>query len=160
MDFAHERGIPITIHAGEDGGAANCVKAVDIYHARRLGHGYHLLDDSAAYQRLKGLGIHLECCPTSSVLTKAAEAGWSKHPIRTFIKDGMSISLNSDDPMVFDTDLRGEMDIAVSKMGLSLNEIRCCTTNAINAAFCDDTEKGNLRKQVDAWFESALRSLQ
>lgn len=132
------------------------MKAVDIYHARRLGHGYHLLDDPAAYKRLKELGIHLECCPTSSMLTKAVsgQEGWVKHPICTFLKDGMSVSLNTDDPMVFDIDLRGEMDIAVAKMGLSLDNIRTCTINAINAAFCDETEKAGIRKQVEAWFDS------
>merc|ERR1711865_785340 len=120
MEFAHAKGMPITVHAGEDGPAANCVKAVDAYHAKRLGHGYHLLEDPAAYKRLKALGIHLECCPTSSMLTKSvsSEDGWGKHPICAFIQDGMSVSLNSDDPMVFDIDLRGEMDMAVTRLGL------------------------------------------
>jgi adenosine deaminase len=155
MDFAYEKGMPITVHAGEAGGADNCVKAVDAYHARRIGHGYHLLDDPAAYKRLKACGIHLECCPTSSMLTKAVsgEDGWCKHPIRRYLDDGMSMSLSTDDPMVFDIDFRGEMDIAVTKMGFSLEDIRTCTTNAINAAFCDDKHKADIQKQVDAWFE-------
>ena len=46
---------------------------MDEYHARRIGHGYHLLDDPALYSRLCGEGIHLECCPTSSLLTKSCE---------------------------------------------------------------------------------------
>jgi len=43
LDLAHKEGLPITVHAGEDGPAANCQKAIEVYHARRIGHGYHLL---------------------------------------------------------------------------------------------------------------------
>ena len=50
MDVAHAGGLPITVHAGEDGTAENVAKAVDVYHARRIGHGYHLLDDQAIYK--------------------------------------------------------------------------------------------------------------
>jgi adenosine deaminase len=160
MDIAHKEGLPITVHAGEDGGAANCTKAVDVYHAKRLGHGYHLLDDAAAYKRLKDLGIHLECCPTSSVWTKAVSGSqdWDKHPICSFVRDGMNIGLNTDDPLVFDIDLNTEIDMAVARMGLSLEDIRTCTNNSINAAFCDEALKTDIRKQVDAWYAASLHN--
>ena len=45
LDIAHAGGLPITVHAGEDGTAENVETAVDAYHARRIGHGYHLLDN-------------------------------------------------------------------------------------------------------------------
>lgn len=116
-----------------------------------------MLQDPALYASLKEQGIHLECCPTSSLLTKAVSAsdGWSKHPIRTFVQDGMSIGINTDDPKVFDIDLCGEMEIAVARIGLTLKEIYACTINSINAAFCDEITKADLRAKVDMFFNEA-----
>jgi len=95
----------------------------------------------------------LECCPTSSLLTRAvaSDAGWQEHPIAKFVRDGMSISINSDDPMLFNVDLRHEFSIVAGKIGLSIEDITSCVRNAIDAAFCDDALKENLREQVDTW---------
>eukprot|EP00419_Tripos_fusus_P027319 CAMPEP_0172725658 /NCGR_PEP_ID=MMETSP1074-20121228/88908_1 /TAXON_ID=2916 /ORGANISM="Ceratium fusus, Strain PA161109" /LENGTH=487 /DNA_ID=CAMNT_0013552489 /DNA_START=50 /DNA_END=1509 /DNA_ORIENTATION=+ len=152
LDVAHREGLPITVHAGEDGPAANVQKAVEVYHARRIGHGYHLLQDQDLYAKLKEAGIHLECCPTSSLLTRAVakDAGWHEHPIAKFVKDSMSISINTDDPMLFNVDLNHEFSIVAGKIGLSIDDITACVGNAIDAAFCDDELKDILRAQVAA----------
>ena len=36
------------------------VKALDILHAERIGHGYHVLEDNVLYKRIIDEGIHLE----------------------------------------------------------------------------------------------------
>lgn len=58
------------------------VQAVDLYHAERIGHGYHVVDSDAAYKLCMDRGIHFECCPYSSLLTGAVSLKTRKqHPI-------------------------------------------------------------------------------
>merc|ERR1719464_667873 len=157
LDHAHTNGMPITVHAGEDGPADNVRRAVDTYHARRIGHGYHLLEDPEIYGRLRKEGIHLECCPTSSLLTKsfAGEAGWAKHPMRTFVQDGMSMSLNTDDPRVFDVNICHEVSMSMQRIGLSVGELKTCTFNALEAAFCDAETKEAVRARIEKYWAEA-----
>merc|ERR1740121_3069036 len=137
LDWAKDNGLPITVHAGEDGPAEHVRLAVDEYHAQRIGHGYHLLEDEELYARLCGGGlIHLECCPTSSMLTKNCtgdDDGWRSHAICKFVRDGVSMSLSSDDPRVFDICHRDEITLAQEKMGLSKEELRRCTEQGLAA---------------------------
>jgi len=157
MDHAYANGMPITVHAGEDGPAENVRMAVDSYHARRIGHGYHLLEDSELYDRLRKENIHIEGCPTSSLLTKAfsGEDGWGQHPIRKFVKDGMSTSLNTDDPRVFDVNICHEVSVSMQRIGLSAEEMKLCTLNALDAAFCDAETKEVVRARVEKYWSEA-----
>ena len=69
-----------------------------------------------ALKRLMAARVHIECCPTSSLLTKSfvkdegdGKSGWENHPIARFVRDGMSVSLSTDDPKVFDIDYKHEV---------------------------------------------------
>jgi len=157
LDWAKDHNIPITVHAGEDGPADNVRVAVEEYHAQRIGHGYHILDDADLYRRLC-FGpvplIHLECCPTSSMLTKNLPAeGWRSHSITRFVKDGASMSISSDDPRVFDICHRHEIVLAQEKMGLSREELRRCTEHALKAAFCDEETRKAVGTRIAKWYD-------
>jgi len=147
---ARSLGLHVTIHAGEEGGAPNVLRAVDEYGAERIGHGYSAANVPALLAKLVEKGVHFECCPTSSVETgawagAAADAlDWPRHPIRTLIEAGASVSLNSDDPTVFETTLGEELHLA-REMGLSTPQVAACTLNALDAAFIDEAEKRRLR---------------
>ena len=78
----------------------------------------------------------MECCPTSSLLTKAFErndqGGWESHPIARFVRDGMSVSLSTDDPKVFDIDYKHEVALSLKEIGLSAAEVsRLCSENSL-----------------------------
>ena len=60
LQKAKELGILRTVHAGESGGPKNVVTAVEVLHANRIGHGYHVVDDKAIYEKMKKLGMHFE----------------------------------------------------------------------------------------------------
>merc|ERR1740121_685206 len=155
LDWAKEHKLPITVHAGEDGPAKNVRMAVDDYHAQRIGHGYHLLEDPELYARLRDGGkIHLECCPTSSLLTKNCtgdDAGWKSHAIAQFARDGMNMSISSDDPTVCRITHRSEIQLAREKIGLSPEDLRRCRDRALKAAFCDDDTREAVRARIAAW---------
>lgn len=163
LDWAKDNGLPITVHAGEDGPPEHVRIAVDVYHAKRIGHGYHLLDDSELYDRLRSEGLHLECCPTSSLLTKAFVAsdaeGWGAHPIARFVRDGMSISLSTDDPRVFDICHSSEVTLAIEKIGLTPEQIRHCTEQGLQHAFCDEPTRQTVHERISKWYDEAAQRI-
>jgi adenosine deaminase len=104
---AKELGINITLHAGETPESAeNVRKAILEYGATRVGHGYRITKHPEIVDIVKSNNTHLEVCPTSSVETGGwKKTEWTKHPGSFFRDNGISISLNSDDPAVFNTSL-------------------------------------------------------
>merc|ERR1719383_1022208 len=137
FQLAKDNGIPITIHAGEAGPASNVKQAVEILHAQRIGHGYHVLDDPEIYSSIvRQRGIHLEECPFSSVKTGAfdlKDKGWPNHPLATFYKDQVSFSVNTDDPTVTGHDLNDEYSNIIAPTGMHLL-VKCLVDAARFAA--------------------------
>lgn len=117
-----------TVHAGEGGPAANVKIALDTLHAERIGHGYHVIQDAELYQRIVKEKIHLEVCPTSSILTGAVKPCFKTHPLRRFVEDGVNFSINSDDPLVCQTRVDLEQGVAFDKIGLSPAELTRAAT--------------------------------
>jgi len=66
---AHEMGIPITIHAGEASGPQSVKDALDLFRARRIGHGIQSIQDAGLVKRLADEKIGLEVCLTSNLQT-------------------------------------------------------------------------------------------
>ena len=83
FEGAKARGIHRTVHAGESGEAEFVLKAVKELGAERIGHGYHVVDSKEVFDELRRLDIHLEACPTSSIITGSVP-GWEDHPIKTY----------------------------------------------------------------------------
>ncbi|XP_067005028.1 adenosine deaminase isoform X2 [Anabrus simplex] len=81
FEEARKSGIHRTLHAGESGGPEMVHRAVENYHAERIGHGYHVLESREIYSSILEKQIHLETCPYSSLLTGAVPLSTVKHPI-------------------------------------------------------------------------------
>mmetsp|Transcript_42201 Transcript_42201/g.78496 ORF Transcript_42201/g.78496 Transcript_42201/m.78496 type:complete len:410 (-) Transcript_42201:230-1459(-) len=151
----------ITVHAAEAGPGDNVRVAMDVYGATRIGHGYRSVG-SAAYDYAKTKGVHFELCPTSSVSTEAIalarSAGgfeWEAHPIKSFFRDRVSCSVNSDDPAVFRSSLTDELDICVEHMDLSLDDMRWMTLQAAENAFhLESDRKESLALAVNSFYDS------
>ena len=119
--YAKDAGLRLTAHAGETGGADSIWGALEIG-AERIGHGIRAVDDPELMRRLRDERIPLEISITSNVLTGAV---WSleEHPVRRLFEAGVPITLNTDDPGVFDTDLTQEFEIARKVFGFSEAEL-------------------------------------
>jgi len=155
FQWANEHQIPITIHAGEAGPAMNVKQAVEDLHARRIGHGYRVLEDSEIYSSIvRQRRIHLEQCPYSSVKTGAfnlKSQGWPHHPLATFFKDGVPFSINTDDPTVTGHSLPDEYSNVTSAAGMQL-PLKCVVDAikyATEASFLNDDEKKLLQSSVE-----------
>jgi adenosine deaminase len=127
---AKDLGLSITLHAGEtpDGNSLDNVRrAINDYGATRIGHGYRLVESVELMQEVKAKGVHLEVCPTSSVETGGwiyETKNWKEHPACSFLKHGLSFSINSDDPAVFHTSLSWQYRLVLAKMEFTREQVR------------------------------------
>ena len=72
--------------------------------------------------RLREERIPLEVCITSNVKTGAV-GSLGAHPVRRLFDAGVPITLNTDDPGVFECDLAGEFGLAREVFGFSESEL-------------------------------------
>lgn len=146
FSLAKGLGIPFTIHAGEASDYKSVESALDMG-AVRIGHGIHSIENLDTVSRLVKSSIPLEVCPTSNLDTKAVKT-LNELRLKEFIKYGVTITINTDDPTVSDTSLKDEYAL-LEEMGLSVEQAREFALNTINSSFLSEEEKKKFRKYLD-----------
>jgi adenosine deaminase/aminodeoxyfutalosine deaminase len=126
--YARDAGLRLTAHAGETDGADSVRAALDIG-AERIGHGIRACEDPDLMRRLREEDIPLEVSITSNVKTGAV-ADIGAHPLRRLVDAGVPITLNTDDPGIFETTLAAEFELARTACGLSAGELETAKANA------------------------------
>ncbi|XP_052240483.1 adenosine deaminase-like isoform X2 [Dreissena polymorpha] len=144
---AEKCGIHRTVHAGESGTARAVKEAIDHFRAERVGHGYHAYDDRDVYEKVIREHIHLETCPISSIMSRACEADPQIHPLKQFVKDGVSYSINTDDPVVLGNTLTDDFKFA-GDMGLTDEEIIRGIFNAARSCFASYDERKRIVREL------------
>lgn len=142
--LAKEYGYKITVHAGETAISQNVIDAINLLGAERIGHGVFISEDSEAYNLVKSKRIALEMCATSNVQTKAIP-DFSTHPFNSFLKDGMVVTINTDNRTVSDTTMLHELRLLVNTFRLTIPEYIKIFNETIDASFADDETKNWLR---------------
>ncbi|HOG48094.1 MAG TPA: adenosine deaminase, partial [Anaerolineae bacterium] len=132
-----------TVHAGEFAGADSIRQAVLELGAERIGHGVHAADDPAVMDLLAERQIAIESCPTSNVQFGVVP-GYAAHPLPLFLRRGLCVTLNTDDPGISGIDLAHEYRIARQELGLSEAEVRRLQENGVQAAFLPPGERAAL----------------
>lgn len=132
--------MPITVHSGENVGPEHIRTSVDVLHARRIGHGVSIIRDPSLVERFIAEGLALEMCPTSNLRTRAVER-LEDHPAAELLSRGACVTLNSDDPGLFDITLSGELALAQERLGFSSEMLIQATRNAIEASFVSSEDK-------------------
>ncbi len=139
-------GVPFAVHAGEADGA-DSIRAAIAFGARRIGHGVRCREDAALKKLIRERGITLEMCPTSNRQTRAVE-NMDDYPFMEYLKEGIRVTLNSDDPAIEGTTLAGEYRYMEETFGLTEEQKRILLQNAVDAAFTSEEVKAALRKRL------------
>jgi adenosine deaminase/aminodeoxyfutalosine deaminase len=130
---AKEAGLRLTNHAGETTGPEAIWEALEIG-SERLGHVLSAIQDEALLQELKVRSTGMELNPTSNVRTGVC-ASFAAHPLRSYFDKGLLVTLNSDDPAFFGSDIANEYLLAHTELGFSKDELRDLAANSFRASF-------------------------
>src|SRR5262249_43927995 len=138
---ASSLGLHLLMHAGEIGGPEKIREAAELLNVERIGHGIAAIHDPSLSDLLADLRIPLDLCPGSNLLTGALARQLSQpnttiaaHPLPQFLRHGIPVTLSTDDPTMFHTDLATEYRNA-HRMGLSESELSSLVQSSFAHAF-------------------------
>jgi aminodeoxyfutalosine deaminase len=100
-------------------------------------------------EELKARGTALELNPTSNVRTGVCPS-FSGHPLRRYFDAGLLVTLNSDDPAFFGSDVANEYLLAHTEQGFTREELRQLAANSIHASFLPESEKTTFLTQIES----------
>jgi adenosine deaminase len=151
FDIAVEAGLHRTPHQGEYAAPESIWQAARLLRAERIGHGIHAATDPALMQYLAEQRIALEICPTSNVCTRVVDR-LADHPIATLYAAGVPITLNSDDPAMFNTTLTNEYLLTAQHFGFSADQLAQISLNAVRYSFQPEADKQRMIAEFEAEF--------
>jgi aminodeoxyfutalosine deaminase len=137
--IAKEGGLGSVPHAGETEGIASIRGALVALGADRLRHGIRAVDDPALLAEIAERGVVCDVCPISNIRTRAVDT-IENHPLPAMLAAGVSCSISTDDPAMFDTDLTRDYDAAAT-LGLTA---RAAYEAGVRGALCDDRTRAAL----------------
>ncbi|MBR5268473.1 MAG: adenosine deaminase [Lachnospiraceae bacterium] len=145
FEIAKEQGLPYTIHAGEMGDGSHIPLAIS-WGASRIGHGIDSVRNPEWLKEVVEKQIPLEVCVTGNTIAMYNRK-YCDHPVRKLIEAGVKVTLNTDNMTFSETDLINEYS-QMRALGVSMETLKRCAQNSIDAAFCDEETKDRLRKKM------------
>lgn len=142
FNLANENGLRLAAHAGEWDDHTSVWDAINLLKVERVGHGITSINDKSLVLNLIQKGITLDVSITSNYFTGIAEEG--NHPVKTLYEMGCKVTLNTDDPGFFNTDLNKEYQRFLD-LGFELEDLQLIVKNALQASFLTVEEKKEIR---------------
>ncbi len=145
---ARDAGLRLTAHAGETVGPESIWGALNIG-AERIGHGLSAQHDAELMEVLAERQVPIEICITSNVRTGSCPS-FLEHPVRRYFDSGLMITLNSDDPALFGSDLSGEYRLAECEFQFTQEQLRELASNSIEASFLPPERRVAILRAIEA----------
>jgi adenosine deaminase/aminodeoxyfutalosine deaminase len=145
---ARDAGLRLTAHAGETVGPEGIWAALNIG-AERIGHGLSAQHDAELMEVLAERQVPVEVCVTSNVRTGCCTS-LANHPLPRYFDAGLMVTLNSDDPTLFSSDLLAEYRLAQGHFGFTEEQLRELAANSIEASFLPPEQKVAILRQIEA----------
>lgn len=146
---ARAAGLRLTNHAGETTGPEAIREALSIG-TERVGHALSAIQDPGLLEELRERRIPLELNPTSNVKTGVC-GSFAGHPLRQYFDAGLRVTLNSDDPAFFGSDVENEYLLAHTEQGFTRQELQELAKNSFRASFLPQAEKSRWLAQLDSF---------
>jgi adenosine deaminase len=142
---AREMGLHLVAHAGEAAGSESVWDAVSELGVEHVGHGLAASGDSKLMGYLRKRGITVEMCPVSNVKTGVVSS-LGRHPIKAFVEKGLSVTVSTDDPSMFETDMNNEYLQLHHMLGFGLPELFELSLNGVDSCFLPEERKTRMRE--------------
>jgi aminodeoxyfutalosine deaminase len=160
-EFVASQGMHRLIHAGEIGGPEIVRESIELLGAERIGHGIAVMRDERIMDFIAARNIPLEVCPTSNLRTGALArqmgrptAGYEQHPLPSFFRRGLPVTLSSDDPGMFETTVSDEYR-HMHRMGFTPGElVRLAEASFLHSFLVPDEKRAMLAR-----FHSGIAAL-
>jgi adenosine deaminase len=146
-EFAQQKNLYRTAHAGEACGPESVWETLKALKPTRIGHGVRSIEDPALIDHLREHRIHLEVCPSSNLQTNMYPE-LSDHPLDRLYRGGISLGINTDARTITDVTLEQEYEMARSAFGWTDVHFLNCNLNALQAAFIPDQLKAQLSARL------------
>lgn len=141
FDRARDLGLRTVVHAGECGPATDVRKAIELLGVERIAHGIRALDDDATLAIAAERRVAFDVAITSNYKTRAVTG---PHPIGDLVRRGVAVTLSTDDPSLFRTNLRREYVRALRLSTLEVADLQQIAKNGIDYSFADAQTKQSL----------------
>lgn len=145
---AAKHGLHLTAHAGETVGPESIFAALNIG-AERIGHGLHAEEDRELMEVLAERQVPIEVCISSNVRTGCCRR-LEDHPARRMFDHGLMLTLNSDDPAMFQTTLNHEYQLAQDIFHFTEDHLRELARNSFEASFLPAEKKLQFLSVIDS----------
>ena len=149
---AKREGLRRVAHAGEHAGPESIRSVLDVCDAERIGHGVRAVEDPALVEELRAAQIPLEVCPTSNVCLGVVP-DLPGHSFDRLYRSGLALSVNSDDPTFFNTNLTLEYLRLHQTFGYSPAELAGFSLAALRQSFLPEAERIALEESFRQQFD-------
>ncbi len=146
--YANSRGVPAVVHAGETGGPDSIWGAIRELGALRIGHGVRCIEDKKLMQVLKTEKIPLEICPSSNICLQVFD-NINKHILPDLVDNNLIVTINSDDPPMFNTNLNTEFIKIHNTFNYSPVQIKNFIKTAALYSLVDEDYKKKLTNKIE-----------
>jgi adenosine deaminase len=152
FQYARDKGIPFTAHAGETRGPIIVWDTLQHFVPSRLGHGVRSIEDAELVEHLRQHQIHLEICPTCNVQTDIYDTH-ADHPIDKLYRAGISVGVNTDARTLVNITLSQEYSKLHETFGWGAEDFYQCNKNALEAAFVPNDVQDRLLARLDDGYQ-------
>ena len=154
FNAAGSMGLKRVAHAGEEGPPEYVWEALDLLKIDRMDHGNRSLEDPALIRRLAAEGMTLTVCPLSNHKLCVID-DLTKHPVPEMLKQGLHVTLNSDDPAYFGGYVNKNYEAMAEHAGVTREQLVQIAKNSFEGSFLPDEDKARHIAEVDAYAAKA-----
>jgi adenosine deaminase len=156
--LAAQEGLHCVAHAGEHAGPESVRSVLDVARAERIGHGVRSIEDPSLVAELAERGVPLEVCPTSNVFLGVAPSV-ADHPFDRLRRAGVRLSINSDDPPMFNTTLSEEYRRLSEAFGYGAEALAGFALASLEHSFLPAEEKHRMTAEFVAEIDALGREI-
>jgi len=107
-ETARDNGLSVVAHAGELESPESIVDAIENLRPNRISHGIKCVYDKKIMELIERRSIHLEICPSANEMMGIMSKDF--YEISALLSNKISFSINTDDELIFNTDLKNEFN--------------------------------------------------
>jgi adenosine deaminase len=122
---------------------ANFAVCCDVLKCDRLDHGYNLLADDAMVRRARDQGLFFNTCTITSVRKNLERRAAG---IARMVELGLRVTLNTDDPAMFKTDIGHTYRVLFARQGWDRARAVELSLAGVDACWLDASARADLRR--------------